>query len=123
MRRIFRIQNSRGLGAYLVDWGDMPADKLLHPSPFSELELRFAKQRQLFRWYFGFASLDQLKKWFFQESWLQAMDEAGLELTVWEVPKRYTHISQTQAIFERRKARQIARFKLTKLDKAKTLFH
>jgi hypothetical protein len=52
-------------------------------------------------WFFGFATQQQLKRWFYDPAWLAQMQEAGLRITVWEVPAEYFRYSQTQAIFIR----------------------
>lgn len=112
---IYRIEHPEsGEGPYAggdVCWGDHFPGSERHPSPEDDsgledfwLRLGFDERRE---WSFSFSSIAQLRAWFYQDSWLQAMHEAGFKLTVWEVEPGGWQLGHAQAIFRKADARKI----------------
>jgi hypothetical protein len=110
---IYRIEKQDGNGPYAsrsrVDWGLTAPYEDRHPGPMSDPLLR-QKWTQLKLEYeahlysFGFKDEEQLRVWFYDKEWLQAMKAVGLRLTLWEVQDGFFHIGDTQAVFRKDKA-------------------
>lgn len=118
VRRIYRIENEEGVGPYGVSWGYttnphlMASDPLKHPSPHREPELGWNKVTNAAPWFFGFDSMEALKRWFDEPVLLEAMEKRGFLLTIYEVPAEHCRISRAQAIFIKAKATKVAELPL-----------
>lgn len=57
-----------------------------------------------FDYRFGFVDFRQMRRWIHELQWLEALDEVGMLLNVYEVESRYTIIGNTQCTFDKTKA-------------------
>lgn len=77
-----------------------------HPGPSSDAALGYEQlsfsERE--RYYFGFASLAQMRQWVHLPKWRRALTEEGLQLVKYRVPREFFRRSQFQAIFLRDEA-------------------
>lgn len=101
MRRIYRIEDADGQGPYQQSLDIPQFASSVHPMPYTEDALDWNKLPDKDSWHCGFESIEQLNRWFYEHEWLENMHNAGLRLTVWEVPESLYRISQTQAVFYR----------------------
>jgi hypothetical protein len=109
---VYRIENKNGYGAYQVganwSWSGMvgPYDNAQHPQPETDSALApFWKElTNRIDWYFGFASKEQMRAWFYADEWLQALKDAGARLSIYKVHKARFHAGHTQAIFKKGQA-------------------
>lgn len=74
-----------------------------HPAPDSDWILRVNGYRQFETNHhtsmrFGFESLDQLKRWIYDEEIRLALHNTGLVVNVYEVPFPYIIIGETQTV-------------------------
>lgn len=107
---VYRIENAEGDGPY------RKANNLSipmycsddHPNPVLESELNWLFLDDREEWYFGFNSMEQLNRWFYDEEWLYEMHSAGFRITVWDVPFEGLYTSRSQAIFIREDADLVA---------------
>lgn len=106
-RLIYRLQTRRGRGIYQDACKTPPTNRARHPLPHEDCALRWGWRSHRYEWHFGFASLEQLRAWFYRDEWLTRLGRDGVVLTVWEVPERYVQIGNTQAIFVKRRARRL----------------
>lgn len=108
---VYRIEDHKGQGPYRdrnfsLDIPQACSDD--HPNPRYEDELDWDCDEDQENWYFGFDSMNQLQKWFYDNYWLQEMHSAGLRISIYEVPKEYLRTSKTQAVFIRDEALHVA---------------
>jgi hypothetical protein len=59
---------------------------------------------------FGFASVEQMRNWVYNDTWLTRMDDNGFFLSVFDVPEDHICIGNTQAVFRRNHAISIRRY-------------
>jgi len=109
MPLVYRIEDKNGRGPYQGYNLNIPGFCTVeHPAPYTEASLKWKFLKNQESWYFGFDSLDQLKRWFYNQQWLETLHEAGLRITVWEVDTSYFRASKTQAVFLRKKAVKVS---------------
>lgn len=116
--RIYRIEDSRGLGPYhesspmlrVWRWGaEGPFDIAgKHPSPDHDSGLRnwwlahvtrAPDEETLDAIRFGFASLEQLHAWFYNDDWFTSMDKNGFHLRIYDVSDDNVIKGRAQVIF------------------------
>lgn len=107
---VYRIEDHKGQGPYRdrnfsLDIPQACSDD--HPNPLYEEGLRWWQIKSE-EWYFGFDSMSQLQKWFYDPCWLQEMHHAGLRISIYEVSEEYFRTSKSQAVFIRDEALHIA---------------
>lgn len=59
---------------------------------------------------FGFASVEQMRNWVYNDDWLVSLDHVGFNLTVYDVPENHICIGNTQAVFRRHEATSNRRY-------------
>jgi len=77
-----------------------------HPTPYNDIQLGWSRLGDVGRdsYYFGFASLAQMRQWVYMPKWRRALADYGLVLRKYRVPAKYFRRSPFQAIFRRREA-------------------
>lgn len=107
MPRVYRVETPHQKGMYHSDTNGFLAvgidDRMRHPVPRDDSRLC----RNLIaitgndyfqsHHYFGFLSIDQLKRWIYMDEWRVALDAMGYKVSVYEVPVVIE--GDTQAIF------------------------
>lgn len=53
---------------------------------------------------FGFASVEQMRNWVYNDEWLVKLDTVGFYLTVYDMPEHHVCVGNTQAVFRRHEA-------------------
>lgn len=110
MKHVYRIETHDKLGPYVdgggcyklkVALGDEPRR---HPNAWNDGGLAKTWERltkdDLHRGYrFCFASLDQLKAWFYDSEWLVGLGDLGYVMAVYNVADPAVHVGWAQAIF------------------------
>lgn len=109
MRYIWRVEGTDGRGMYMngafrrvTDWCE---DDAAHPGPLEDMALGFREKRNPDDWYFGFATLKQVRKWIFKKKWRKGLHEEEMLLVKFEVPDEFFARGESQAIFVRWRAR------------------
>jgi hypothetical protein len=111
-RLIYRVENDAGVGAFEgISWDDY--DKMIarhprlqsasdFPTPSYDpgLERRIARRLIDFDGYCGCRSLHQLRRWFPQRV-LSILEDNGMQLTLWEVPRNLVAYGWKQVLFAR----------------------
>lgn len=115
---IYRIETESGGGMYQGNYGAMcplTFDSARHPIPENDSLLMdnmfYVIERENWphdtsahsfiygRYRFGFASVDQLRAWVYQDDWLVKLHRYGLRLAVYDVADEDCVVGYTQAIF------------------------
>lgn len=97
-------------GAALDVFGDISSSRR-HPMPHMDGLAKWRKEAgAASEWRFGFASLDQYRKWFNKQerAKLAAYEDGLLTLREFEVPAEDVRAGHSQVVFLRRKARVIS---------------
>ncbi len=113
----YRIEYENGEGIYRRSCGIMPNDQeggpLNHPNPDEDhllkdvwLDLRY-KTNQAFCYYFGFSSIEQLRRWFFDQTYLQTIHDRGVRIAIYQTDDY--HFGDTQMIFRKSAATLIGK--------------
>ena len=117
---VFRVEDAQGRGFYRGPWFEMHMrlldgnDSIAHPTPYADSQYGISedarKERDPEHWIgkqvFGFVSLDQLRRWFYNDTWLQGM-HPSMRISVYECPADDPVIGRTQCTFTRGKAKLI----------------
>lgn len=67
------------------------------------------------QYYYGFASLEQARKWMYDDEWLERLEEVGVMLVKYSARKQFIKKNDHQVAFFRDKARIIRQHKPTEL--------
>jgi hypothetical protein len=110
-KKIWRVETKVGQGMYSFSkyaHSTMSGVKR-HPDPSDDSGLDFSTNKLISRskWYFGFATLSQFKRWVYREDIRRRLQADGLQLSCYSVPEKFTKRSSFQAIFRKDKARLI----------------
>lgn len=113
--RVFRIQNNNGEGIYVnssgIDIYSCPSydDDKKHPKPEDDKLLRaslsangFLRCGNMFHvehYSFGFSTIEQLREWFYDDVWLEWMDDNGFHLAEYYVDTGAVMQGDTQCMF------------------------
>lgn len=115
---VWRIENAAKKGMYDVSrtaHHEMGGGKR-HPGPNgygSSVDREIANVwdampwREQQKWFFGFESLEQMKRWVHTRQLRRTLHEEGLLLNCYSVPAEHVHTSKHQAIFRRWRARKV----------------
>lgn len=108
--QVYRIEWPDGVGFYSgggYHLMDDTNDYDVHPGPVSDS--LYAQNQALYcienpdigmdRHYFGFQDVAQLRRWFYNDSWLQNMQREGLLIKVYTVPARHVVYGRAQVTF------------------------
>lgn len=117
MTKVYRVEDKDGKGMYcgrVSLWG--MHDPVRHPTPMDDSRLMRSFQRDtggigdartefdkfLFdefgRVRFGFSSLDQLRRWIYDDEWKDTLYVYGFKLNVYECDRVW--VGDTQAVFD-----------------------
>lgn len=90
------------------------------PGPYHDAALRDKWQAldDTEDYFFGFATLYQLKRWICKQAWRQAMHDNGGTIEVFEVPQEYTIRGDCQIVFKMVEARKVSNLRLDTLKAA-----
>lgn len=128
MGLIYRVQNDlnqgmyRGRGCHGFTANDMFCDSphLVHPMPHSDSKLMQAVEARGPGYdfitpmdYFGFGSLDQVRRWIYQCDWRIALDRSGFFIQAWE--PAMPAFGDTQAVFLMHESEKADSTRLTSL--------
>jgi hypothetical protein len=119
MKKVWRVENSRGVGMY--NWGTTALKYMgvgkRHPGPssgclnpdcgISQFFDYIHPTKEVLNWKFGFASLEQAKRWIYSAKIRRLLRNEGHLLNCYEVPKDSFHKSYHQTIFDSSKAKLI----------------
>lgn len=125
MAYVWRIEDDDGAGMYQYDGlieaaeGELNdnADKSVHPNPIWDTQLGFNELPNWMDWYFGFATLSQMRQWVYKAKWRRKLRELGYLLVKYEVPDEGFRRSQYQAIFHKYSATIVERRAVDYADK------
>ena len=128
----FRMETEEGIGMYGAtigdgnpnDWfvprfgsilneADANSGGTMHPSPDEDGALGWHDIRYIERskYYFGFASIEQLRRWLFRPDLIAKLPEYNLAVSIYETEDY--HIGDTQMVFRKSTANRVGRFQLT----------
>lgn len=130
MNKIFRIETESGVGMYRgPDWDgvwETGAATHKHPCPHNDsklidenIDLFYSLGDNEWRFgdddfIFGFSSIDQLRRWLYNDSWLESLDSEGFVLSIYEGDVRHGH---TQAVIDKTTARLVKKHKIREFFK------
>lgn len=108
---VFRIEDAAGVGAYRASCETHPVDHS-QPCPWEDPRLRAAWaglcDAEINKdYYFGCASLTQLRRWFHCANWRAAAHEAGLRVSVYKVDSLACHPVEHEAMLAYRGSKQV----------------
>lgn len=121
--RVLRVERD-GAGMYMgatVEAGVRMSDERAHPHPEEDSGMPEGANEWLRahgcggteRARFGFTSVAQLRRWIYQDDWVNRLGKVGCELVEYEVGTCYA--GHTQAMFDIRDAVVVSRKPLTSL--------
>lgn len=127
---IFRIETGDGSGMYRgPDWDgefETGAATDKHPCPHNDSKL-VDENKELFysigdnewrfdasEFIFGFSSVDQLRRWLYNDSWLESLDKEGFVLSIYEGDVRHGH---TQAVINKATSKLVAKHNIREFFK------
>lgn len=123
-RLIWRVETRDGYGMYFYDSLTRKAGLSMvfserHPSPFQDSILSLRWETTCLsggsnRWFFGFGTLEQLKRW--TDSHRLKMDECGFVVRVYSVYKRSSIIGDKQAVFKKHRSKLVGEFSPLEVD-------
>ena len=113
--KVYRLEDSDRLGVYksvesevfqnLFAYGTFPSK--LHPLPSQDNLLMEAFKSRNVEYVFhdekyrhGFVSIEQFKRWFYNNEILRALHLEGIAMVVYEVPDESVFVGNTQVIFD-----------------------
>lgn len=106
--KIYRMQNEDGEGMYRKSsvseaiFGDT-TNRSKHPSPKDDSKISKFWCDLSFLWaekyYFGFASILQMRNWIYDDFWFDQLAEKGYHPYELEIEEEYVQIGNTQAIY------------------------
>lgn len=82
-----------------------------HPTPSSDSKLGWESIRGSHRYYFGFNTMEQLRRWLFEQKLIDELPNYDLAVSIYETDDY--HIGDTQMVFKLMEATRIGRFILT----------
>lgn len=105
--KVFRIEDERGAGMYRsgksVIFSDICWPDRSHPSPWEDIpfgySMRAYDRPDIVHHRFGFASLEQLRRWIYKDEWLVELHHAGYRLSIYEVDPYNVIIGESQCAF------------------------
>lgn len=109
--QVFRIEDGEGRGFYYSSIGydimEGECDPDAHPMPMRDSKYAGAHaayadanpQWDIRHHIFGFVSVAQLRRWFYCDSWIQGMSDAGMHVCVYETDAEHTLVGRTQLTF------------------------
>lgn len=132
MAKVFRVETSGGRGMYSVwyelDLGNSDAHPCVYEdSLYMENAEKFNpalvdRRCGVLKWStypvghrFGFESLDQLRRWIFNDDWIKKLSDVGCVLCVYEVPDIALIVGRTQVTFSFEMATLIERSPLANI--------
>lgn len=119
--QIFRIEDRYGNGFYKSgvsrDIMDDYCDRAAHPMPDQDSLYADARFRHIVRFphwdrlshLFGFVSIEQLRRWFYNDVWIKRMSECKMVVCVYETDPAHTLVGRAQLTFPQ-ESRCILRF-------------
>ena len=117
---VYRIENRRREGMYAasgapgMDFYTFKEDinKQPHPGPYNDKELYFTFTKHYDNLFFGFGSLQQLKKWIGTPGFLEALIDKGYKITKLRAKGK---ISRFQAVYLKGTREYIATISLKRI--------
>lgn len=113
---IYRVEDVNGIGAY--NCGALRAMKQrhietyeTHPNPMHDTKLYDEEVRHEARYFYGFDSMNKLKKWFNLQD-RRDMSEIGLTIVLYKVATKYVITSKYQTVFYRDEAEFLTHMEL-----------
>src|ERR1700741_5401843 len=128
---VYRIEGENGDGIYRGKYcRDNPMDWIpsKHPGPARDsllvdnanvirereddwYSLDFCEWITHSNYIFGFAGVEQMRNWIFNDMWLWRMEERGFRLAVFDIESSDVIVGHTQCIFHRHDIKQASYFK------------
>lgn len=133
---VYRIEHiENGNGPYnnskfdMADYHDS-MDQIRHPTinndsllNYNWRNLRYSRAAHygwFEDWYFAFSSIEQMRAWFYQDEWLELLDDHGFVLREYEVEDMYFLQGNAQCMLKKEKALCFNEERLTKYATPKT---
>ena len=116
MQRVYRLETLEGVGVYMARLSnllikrimDKYLDALRHPGPMNDSLLADAfYSANQGRFSFGFASLEQLKEWFFDDNDRELLSLHGIVCNEYEIEGWGFVAGRKQCIFVKESARLV----------------
>lgn len=111
MTTVYRLEQEDGTGCYRGDLSlNVEHDIFRHPLPRDDsllMDNLDENSKHFIDFHFGFASVDQLRTWFYNDEWIRKIAKNGNVLSVYEAEEVY--LGNTQVCFNRDTAKLIIR--------------
>ena len=122
MQRVYRLETLEGVGVYLASKSNQMIQRIMneymnvprHPGPMNDSPLAdaFCSSNQQ-RFSFGFASLEQLKEWFFDDNDRELLSLHGIVCNEYEIEGWGFVAGRKQCIFVKENARLLGQVDFT----------
>lgn len=110
--KVWRFETPSGRGMYDVNAFGLATSR--QPDPYDDEHLMedavrvFGERYVRGEHHFGFRSIKQMKQWVHRKKWREKLEEDGLVLSQYEVPREQVAIGRTQVYFDRSYAKKVA---------------
>ena len=115
---VFRLEDAEGTGIYRTLYAqelyalDSAAGGTAHPHPNQDSKLSdhwdmLIIMNQNKEYYFGFASMEQLRRWLFDKEVNQTLHDGGIKISIYQTDDYY--IGDTQMMFRKSSATLIGK--------------
>ena len=122
MQRVYRLETLEGVGVYLASKSNQMIQRIMneymnvprHPGPMNDSLLAdafYSANQQRFS--FGFASLEQLKEWFFDDNDRELLSLHGIVCNEYEIEGWGFVAGRKQCIFVKENARLLGQVDFT----------
>ena len=116
MQRVYRLETLEGVGVYMARRGNQMVDRIMneymnaprHPGPENDrllVDAFYSANQQ--RFIFGFASIEQLKEWFFDCNDRELLSLHGIVCNEYEIEGWGFVAGRKQCIFVKENARLV----------------
>ena len=116
MQRVYRLETLEGVGVYMASKSNQMVDRIMngyvaaprHPGPMNDSLLAdafYSANQQCFS--FGFASLEQLKEWFFDDNDRELLSLHGIVCNEYEIEGWGFVAGRKQCMFVKENARLV----------------
>lgn len=102
MKTLWRVENGTGEGMYSSGDCESAVNDLYgmrHPGPWNDTVLGYCAKDDSDSWQFGFATLAQYQAWVYKSEFREALAEAGMRLSKYQVPDDCFERSSFQCIY------------------------
>jgi hypothetical protein len=116
MKQVYRIETVNGYGPYHTESRYIPFERRAdaHPTPDDILDIMDMNGERIKHYYFGFATITQLKRWFRKKD-RDVLAKNGYRVSKYEISDKYYYRNKTQAAFLKLEAKLVQTLDITRI--------